>query len=98
LVLREGGLELVHALGAAFVDDALGTVDQDVVALHAEMADQSRDTREAAPAPEMTTLHVGNLRPVISQALISAGRGDDGGAVLVVVEDGDVERAQLAPR
>ena len=44
----------------------------------------------AAPAPVVTTLHVLFLLPDHLQRVRQAGQRDDGGAVLVVVEDGDV--------
>ena len=50
----------------------------------------------AAPAPLQTSLVVLMSRPVSSQRVDQAGGGDDGGAVLVVMKDRDVEQfAQL---
>jgi hypothetical protein len=45
----------------------------------------------AAPAPEMTTRSSSMCLPTILQRVLQGGQRDDGGAVLVVVEDGDVE-------
>ena len=51
---------------------------------------------EAAPAP-LTTMRVSlSLRPVRSSALIRPAGGDDGGAVLVVVEDRNVHQLAQA--
>ena len=44
----------------------------------------------AAPAPLNTTFTSSIFLPTISSALSSAGAGDDGGAVLIVVEDRDL--------
>jgi hypothetical protein len=38
---RVRGLELVHALGAAFVDHAFGVADDDIVMWHAELLDEA---------------------------------------------------------
>ena len=45
----------------------------------------------AAPAPEMTTRVPSGVAAGEPQRVVERGQRDDGGAVLVVVEDGDVE-------
>ena len=85
-------LPLVHALGAALVDDALGVAEDDVLVRHAERLDQldAGDRRRAgAVADELRRRDVaaGEL-----QRVDQAGERDDRGAVLVVVEDRDVHQ------
>ncbi len=46
----------------------------------------------AAPAPLTTSLKVFEIAPGQLERIQKSGSGDDGGAVLVVVEDGDVEQ------
>ena len=46
----------------------------------------------AAPAPLQTSLVVRDLAPGQMQRVDQAGGGDDGGAVLVVMEDRDVHQ------
>jgi hypothetical protein len=55
-LLRELDLVLVHQLGAALVDDAGQVGDPDVLARQAELHQQARQARAAAPAPEVTSL------------------------------------------
>ena len=50
----------------------------------------------AAPAPLTTSRVRAMSRPVRCSALIRPGGGDDGGAVLVVVEDRDVHQLAQA--
>ena len=85
-------LPLVHALGAALIDDALGVADDDVVVRHAERLHQlhAGDRRGAgAVADELRRADVaaGQL-----QRVDQAGERDDRGAVLVVVENRDVHQ------
>ena len=47
----------------------------------------------AAPAPEITTRVLSRLAPGQPQRVRQRGERDDRGAVLVVVEDRDVEQA-----
>ena len=51
----------------------------------------------AAPAPPITTRVVAGSRPVSRSGVLQRGQHDHGGAVLVVVEDRDVEQL-LEPR
>ena len=87
-----GRLPLVHALLAALVDDALG-VAQDHVGLRHAHRHQQLEAGDAGRAgavdDELEVLEVaaGQL-----ERIEETRGGDDGGAVLVVVEDGDVEQ------
>ena len=85
-------LPLVHALGAALVDDALGVAEDDVLRREAHRLDEldAGDAgRTGAVADQLGRLHVaaGDL-----QRVDQAGGGDDRGAVLVVMEDRDVHQ------
>ena len=85
-------LPLVHAFFAALVDDALGVAQDDVLRCEAHRLDEfdAGDARRArAVAHE---LGVGHVAPGQVQRVDEAGDRDDGGAVLVVVEDGDVHQ------
>jgi hypothetical protein len=86
-------LPLVHALGAAFVDHALG------------VARGSCSRAEADGAQQLETGDAGRRRRRCSTILVrldlaagerervdQAGGGDDGGAVLIVMKDRDVEQ------
>ena len=56
----------------------------------------SRQAMPAAPAPFTTTLQSPMFLPAISSALITPASADDGGAVLVVVEDRDIDQLAQA--
>ena len=89
-------LPLVHAFGAALVDDALGVAEDDVVGRKAHRLDEldAGDAgRARAVADELCGLHVaaGDFERVDE-----AGRRDDRRAVLVVVEDRDVHQLAQA--
>ena len=85
-------LPLVHALLAALVDDALGVAQDDVVGRKADRLDEL-DAGDAggtgAVADQPGRFHVA---PGDLQRVDQPGRGDDRGAVLVVVEDRDVHQ------
>ena len=85
-------LPLVHALGAALVDDALGVAQDDVFRRKAHRLDEldAGDAgRAGAVADELRVLHVAAGQV---QRVDQPGGGDDRRAVLVVVEDGDVHQ------
>ncbi len=91
-----GGLPLVHAFGAALVDDALGIDQDDVFRAEPHRLDQldaGDRCRTGAVADELGGLEVaaGQL-----QRVDQAGGGDDCGAVLVVMEDRDVHQLAQA--
>ena len=83
-------LPLVHAVGAALVDDAPGVAHDDVLGLEAEALHQfdAGDGRGAGAVDHQ--LAVLDPAPGEVTRIDQAGGRDDGGAVLVVVEDGDV--------
>ena len=83
-----------HQLGgqplAIGVDDAVLVGDHDVLASLPPAA-RSRIAMPAAPAPESTTRTSASSLPTTLQRVEQGGEDHDRGAVLVVVEDGDVE-------
>ena len=87
-----GRLPLVHAFGAALVDDALGVAEDHVLPRHAHGGEQLQagDARRAGAVDD--ELEGLEIAPRQLERVQEPGGGDDGGAVLVVVEDGDVEQ------
>jgi hypothetical protein len=87
-----GRFPLVHALGATLVDHALGVAEDDVVGLEAHRLEQlgAGDRRRAGAVDD----EAGRLDVAAGQIerVDQSGGGDDCGAVLVVVEDGDVHQ------
>ena len=82
----------IHSFLAALVDDALGVNHSDVLALHAH-ADVVFGASDAGCASAID--HDFDLVHALACQLhrIRQGRaGDDRGAVLIVVEDGDLHR------
>ena len=89
-------LPLVHALGAAAVDDALGVAEDDVVRLEAERLQEldRGDARSArAVDDELRRLDVA---PGEVERVDEPRRRDDRRAVLVVMEDRDVHELAQA--
>ena len=85
-------LPLVHAVGAAAPDDALGVAQDDVGGLEADRLDEieagdARRARAVADQARRLDVAAGQLHRIDH-----AGRGDDRGAVLIVVEDGNVHQ------
>ena len=95
-LLREACLRFVVATGAAFIDQTLGVADIDVLACHTE-ADhdvQAGDGRRAGARDR--DLHVLDAFAHQFQPVEQGRAGDDGGAVLVVMEQRNVHAlAQL---
>ena len=89
-VARVALLVLVHAVGAALVDDALRVGHQHVLGPHAQVHVQvgAGDARRARARDH--DLHVLDLALGQLERVQERRRRDDRGAVLVVVEDGDV--------
>ena len=85
-----GRLPLVHAFGAAFVDHAFGVAEDGVFVRHAHRLDEF-EAGDAGGARAVDD-HLRGLDVAAGQVerVDEGGRGDDCGAVLVVVEDGDV--------
>ena len=89
-------LPLVHARLPAPVDDPLGVAQDDVLGLEAHRLDEvetgdSGCARAVAHEPRRLDVAAGEM-----DGVDHAGRGDDGGAVLVVVEDRDVHHLAQA--
>ena len=93
---RMGRFPLVHALGAAAVDHALGIAEHDVVGRKAHRLEKLR-AGDAGGARAVD--HELGLRHVAAgqmQGVDQARRGDDRGAVLVVMEDRNVHQLPQA--
>ena len=89
---RVGRLPLVHALGAALIDHALGVAQDQVFGREADRLEQfeAGDAGGAgAVADELGGLDVA---PGQIQRIDQAGGGDDGGAVLVVMENRNIHQ------
>ena len=85
------GLELVHALLAAAINHAFAVKRDDVLVWHAELFDQ-RDAGEARSAGAVHhNLHVRKLPARQLARIEQTGRCDNRRAVLVVVENRNVE-------
>jgi hypothetical protein len=78
----------VQATGAAFIDDALAVDHVDVLALHTQ-SDHHFHASDGSTRAGDGDLDADVLADQF-QAVQQGGRGDDGGAVLVIVEDRDV--------
>ena len=89
---NEARLVRVHVAVAAVVDHAGAVAHEDVLALHAEPhVVLGRADRRGAGAGE-DDLHLVDLLADDLERVEERGAGDDRRAVLVVVEDGDLER------
>ena len=87
---RMGRFPLVHALGAPLIDHPLGVAEDDVAGLESDRLDElgASDARRARPVD-----HKARLLDVAAREMKrvdEAGRRDDRGAVLIVMEDRDV--------
>ena len=90
-------LVLVHQLGAAFVDHTGQVGDPDVLARHAHLDQQAQAGQRGGTGARGDELDLFDVLAGDLQAVEQAGGHDDGGAVLVVVEDRDLHAlAQLA--
>ena len=88
--LGELVLVLVHAFTAAGVDQALGVAKPEVLQLHAGLDHHVRAGDGGSAGAGEHHLHVGHLLAGDLAGVHQRGRADDGGAVLIVMEDGDV--------
>jgi len=87
---------LVHAFGAALIDHALGIAKRDVFGVETHGLDEvhAGDCRgTGAVADEFRRLEVAAGQ---FDGVDEAGGGDDGGAVLVVMENGNVHQLAQA--
>ena len=89
---RVSRLPLVHAVGAAFIDDALGVAEDEVLRREADRLEQFQ-AGDAGGAGAVAD-QLGGLDVAAGEVerIEQAGGGDDRGAVLVVVEYRDVEQ------
>ncbi|MCY1524544.1 hypothetical protein D9M68_594830 [compost metagenome] len=84
------GFPLVHAFGATFINDALGIAQNDVFRRKPEGLDEfdAGDRRRTCPIADKTRgLHVA---PGDVQRIDQPCGRDDGGAMLIVMEDRDI--------
>ena len=86
-------LVLVDALGAAGVQYALAVAHQDVFELRSEPDVMVRARDCAGACAGKDDPHIAQLLTDDLHGVDQSGAGDDGGAMLVVVEDGDVHGA-----
>ncbi len=91
-----GALPLVHALGAALPEHALGVAQDGVLVRHAHRLDEldagdRRGTRAVHHHLDVLDVAAGEM-----QRIDQAGGRDDGRAVLVVMEDRDVHQLAQA--
>ena len=89
---RIGRLPLVHAFGAALVDHALGVAEDQVLGPEADRFEQFEAGDAGRAGAVADELGVFDLAAGEIERIEQAGGGDDRGAVLVVVEDRDVEQ------
>ncbi len=88
--LREAGLVLVHQLGAALEDDAGQIGDPDVLAPHAQLHQQPQAGQRRGAGARGHELDLADRLADDRQRVEQRRTDDDRGAVLVVVEDGDL--------
>ena len=89
-------LPLIHALVAAAIDDALGVAENDVARIEAQRLGEI-ETGDAGGARAIADeLRVADVPAGQAQRVEDAGGGDDRGAVLIVVEDGNVHQLAQA--
>ena len=87
---RMGAFPLVHALGAAAIDDARAVADDDVIVAHAQRFDERGAGQRRRPRAIDHDLDVGQ-RPVGQQTGVDEPcGGDDRGAVLVIMHHRDL--------
>ena len=89
---RVGRLPLVHAVGAALVDHALGVAEDQVLGREADRLEQLEAGDAGGAGAVADELGVFDVAAGEVERVDQAGGGDDRGAVLVVVEHRDVEQ------
>ena len=87
---------LVHALGAALIDDTLGVAQDDVVGREADGLEQLEAGDAGGTGTVAYQLGGFDVAAGQMQRIDQPRRRDDGGAVLVVVEDRDIEQLAQA--
>src|SRR5262245_63720896 len=83
-------LPLVHALAAALVNDALGIAENDVLPGYPHCFDQFDAGDRCCAGAIAHELEILEIAPGDLQRIYQAGRGNNGRAVLIVMEDRDV--------
>ena len=85
-----GGFPLVHALGAALIDRPLPIAHDHILMRHAHRLDQLCAGDGGGARAVDHHLDLGQLLACQFACVDQPGGGDDGGAMLIVMEDGDV--------
>src|SRR3546814_16072174 len=88
------GFPLVHAFGAALVDHALGIAEYDVVGLYAHRLRQFGTGDGGSARAVDDDLDVFHPASGEVDGVDEAGRGDDRGAMLIIMEHGKVHRSE----
>ncbi len=86
-----GRLPLVHALLAALPDRALGVAQNGILGAHAHCLQQFQDGNSRGAGAIHDHFEVGNVAAGDLAGIDDAGGGYDRRAVLVVMEDGNIE-------
>ena len=95
--LRKAGFGLVVATGAAFVNHPLGIANEDVLKAHAQTHHHVQAGQRGSAGARDRDFDAANVFAYQLQTVEQRGAGDDGRAVLVVVEHRNVHAlAQLA--
>jgi hypothetical protein len=89
---RIAGLPLVHAIGTAFVDDALGVAKNEVLRAEADGAQQLKASDAGRAGAIANDFSVFDFAARQFQRVDQAGGSDNCGAVLVVMEHRNVEQ------
>ena len=89
---RVAGLPLVHAVRAALVDDALGVAENEVFRPEADRLQQFEAGDAGRAGAVAHEFCIFDLAAGKIERVDQAGRGDDRGAVLIVMEDGNVQQ------
>ena len=90
------GFPLVHSLAASLIDHALGVAEDDVAGRETDRLEQlqaGNPRRAGAVADELGRFDVASGKV---QGIDQSGRGDDGGAVLIVMKYRNVEELAQA--
>ena len=85
-----GRFPLVHALGAALINDALGIAHDDIVVRDADSLDQLGAGDGGGPGTVHDNAHVLGILAGQEQCVDQAGDCDDRGAMLVIMHDRNV--------
>ena len=89
---RKARLPLVHAVRAALVDHALGVAQDEILRAEADRPQQLQTGDAGGAGAVADELGGLDVAPGQIERIDQPGRGDDRGAVLVVMEDRDVEQ------